>query len=210
MTFNCSGKLLVASPHLDEENFRRSVILIATHNDQGAFGLVINRVTERRLRDVIGDELGDKKVRDEDTIFSGGPVEGPIMAVHDLAGIGQPCGSDQNATKFEWNENPGEPFGELNLSFDPSPFWITADDDHIRILATRRDGSVRFIVHYSGWGPKQLEYEFEQGGWIVGDSDPDIIFGDPDQAWEKAVRRCGQDILSGIDPDLKFGDPNLN
>ena len=41
------GKLLVASPHLPDDNFYRSVVLMVTHNDEGAFGLIL----EGRTRD---------------------------------------------------------------------------------------------------------------------------------------------------------------
>lgn len=38
-----SGTFLVASPHLPDPNFFRTVVLIIRHDDEGAFGVVINR-----------------------------------------------------------------------------------------------------------------------------------------------------------------------
>ena len=39
------GQLIVASPALFDPNFRRTVVLIAAHTDDGAMGLVLNRPT---------------------------------------------------------------------------------------------------------------------------------------------------------------------
>ena len=90
------------------------------------------------------------------------------------------------------------------------PAWITGDDDHLRILLRRPDARVRYVAHYSGWGPGQLDEEMRVGGWLAGEPDADIIFGDHNEAWEKAVKQCGHDILTEMAPGARFGDPNLN
>ena len=57
MTTNLSGRLLIASPYLTDGNFMRSVVFMIRHDVEGAFGLAINRPTERRFRDLV--EMSD-------------------------------------------------------------------------------------------------------------------------------------------------------
>src|SRR6056297_2305225 len=93
---NLTGKLLVASPYLTDGNFLRSVVFILRHDDLGAFGLALDRPTARRFRELV--ELStlsgptESVMREDDQIYVGGPVDGPLLALHDLAGVGDPCG----------------------------------------------------------------------------------------------------------------------
>ncbi|TWU41041.1 YqgE/AlgH family protein [Novipirellula artificiosorum] len=225
MSENASGRLLIASPYLSDGNFMRSVIFVIRHDVEGAFGLAINRPTQRRFRDLV--EMSTTKggqPRDDDFIYRGGPVEGPLLALHDLAGVGEPCGpvgfdpddelgpneSTTAGAKFTIQNHPADPFGSMSIDLGTPPAWITGDDDHLRILLHRRDAKVRFVANYSGWGPGQLDEELRVGGWLIGQVDPDILFGDADNVWEIAVKRCGHDILNSMAPGVRFGDPNLN
>ena len=85
-----SGKLLIASPYLSDPNFLRSVVLIVSHDDEGAFGLSLNRPTDQRLSAVVELSMPQGSAREDDYIFEGGPVDGPLLALHDLSGIGSP------------------------------------------------------------------------------------------------------------------------
>lgn len=231
-----TGRLLVASPHLTDGHFLRSVVLIVRHDAEGALGLTINRRTQRRLRNVppFGEAADDDfpskdasspedvsspkdaaagspgAVRTDDYLHVGGPVEGPLVALHEVPGIGQPCGSgtDQSTVKLE--DHPAEAFGEMSLMFDPSPVWLTADEDHIAILARRTDGRIKFVSGYAGWGPRQLDHEYDGGGWLHTAMDVDLVLGDVEETWETCVRRCGREVLEVIDDDLRFDDPSRN
>ncbi|PAY20737.1 MULTISPECIES: YqgE/AlgH family protein [Pirellulaceae] len=181
-----SGKLLIASPYLNDPNFLRSVVLIVSHDDEGAFGLSLNRPTDQRLSEIVELSMPQGSVRDDDLIFEGGPVDGPLLALHDLVGIGSPVGQDS------------------------SGLWLTGDEDHLRLLLSRVDARVRFVSQYSGWGPGQLDHEMQCGGWLVGVANADVVFEDPEQVWESAVKRCGHEILSSLSPGLRFNDPSVN
>ncbi|TWT48095.1 hypothetical protein Pla22_50960 [Rubripirellula amarantea] len=222
MNNNLTGRLLIASPHLSDGNFLRSVIFMIRHDVEGAFGLTINRPTSRRFRDLVDSSSVDGKPREDDFIFRGGPVDGPLLALHDLAGVGEPCGpydpsheptSQNNAmhgSKFTVLPSPSDAWGAMSIELGNPPAWITGDDDHLRILLRRSDARVRYVAHYAGWGPGQLDEELRVGGWLAGDADPDLIFGNADDVWEKAVKQCGQQVLSEIAPGVAFGDPSLN
>ncbi|MEM9586275.1 MAG: YqgE/AlgH family protein [Planctomycetota bacterium] len=230
---NVSGRLLIASPYLTDGNFLRSVVFMVRHDSEGAFGVSINRPTERRFRDLVELSSPVGMLRQDDHLFLGGPVGGPILALHAMAGLGEPCRTvgdsedrDAQATvdfsvledadsvaEFLGTPQPGDSTPKSEESLPPA--WITGDEDHLRLLHQRSDVAVKFVTAYSGWGPGQLEYEMESGGWLVGDADQDILFGDPNEAWETAVRRCGHSILCGIAPGLRNSginnsNPELN
>src|SRR5690606_12038477 len=137
-----AGRLLVASPYLGDGHFFRSVIYVVRHDEQGAFGLVLNRPSAHTLGEVVAGRLGHVPKR-HDSIYLGGPVQGPLMALHTLPGLGEPCGPD----------------GDGSIEPGSNPLWVTADDDHLSSLVDRSDVQARFIARYSGWGAMQLEQE---------------------------------------------------
>ena len=128
MTTNLSGRLLIASPYLTDGHFMRSVIFVIRHDVEGAFGLAINRPTERRFRELIEDSGDAHSLREDDIIHCGGPVEGPLLALHNLAGIGEPCGpydaagellnpeqTMQQGIKYTVHDHPAEPWGSMSI-----------------------------------------------------------------------------------------------
>ncbi|CAD74371.1 MAG TPA: YqgE/AlgH family protein [Rhodopirellula baltica] len=159
-----------------------------------------------------------------DQIYLGGPVNGPVLALHNIAGIGDPCGvdigegaeNDPAGSKTQLHDHPAEPWGSMSIQWADVPAWVTSDEDHLRLLARRDDAKLRYVVGYSGWGPMQLESELEEGGWLITPADTDSIFGPCEEVWEKLVRRCGQAIMKDLTPDVPFPseqqgfDPGVN
>ena len=78
------GKLLVASPQLSDPNFHRTVVLIIEHNDEGAFGLVLNRTSSKTIKQV-WERVTDEPCESDQPLHVGGPVGGPLIAVHQHA-----------------------------------------------------------------------------------------------------------------------------
>ncbi|TWU08592.1 YqgE/AlgH family protein [Allorhodopirellula heiligendammensis] len=244
-TQNCTGCFLVASPYLTDGHFFRSVVFVIRHTDEGAFGVVINRSTSKRFSEVVemsspswhvqpakqpGAESADPadatSAEDQappppDQIYLGGPVEGPLLALHELAGIGEPCGDltsssgqesaaeDPAGTKMTVHDHPAEAWGSMSIQWSDVPAWMTADEDHLRILARRDDTRLKFVVGYSGWGAGQLEHELDAGGWLVTPAESDSIFDRSDEVWEKLVHRCGHAILKDLRPDLSLPDEDV-
>lgn len=206
-----AGRLLIASPYLTDGHFFRSVIYMIRHDDEGAFGLVLNRVSSHTLEELFADRLGHVPRRD-DLIYLGGPVEGPLMALHTLAGLGEPCGPDVVRAGDEPFGGEGDSWSAGESQGDPgsSPLWVTADDDHLLALVDRTDVQVRFIARYSGWGPGQLDDELERGGWLVGAPDWKVIFADHDSMWESVVKKLGRDIIADIVCTPPASDPQWN
>jgi putative transcriptional regulator len=177
------GKFLVASPYMDDPNFRRTVIFIVKHDEDEAFGFIINRPTKLRLSELLGPEEEVPSHRDM-TIYHGGPVTGPLMALHDA----------------------------LELSDDfRSGLAVTIQKDTIVQLLSREEKNVRVFYGYAGWGPGQLDQELELGGWMVVDATTEQIFSQRDDLWESVVVEIGRDIInSGIDKKVLPVDPSMN
>ena len=71
MAESVAGELLIASPSMTDW-FRRAVILVVEHTDQGAFGLVLNRPSETMVGEA-APELAEL-IGPEHLIHIGGPV----------------------------------------------------------------------------------------------------------------------------------------
>lgn len=179
------GRLLVAGPPLDDPNFRRTVVFMIEHTDEGALGVVLNRPSPIDLVDAIPQWL--TLAADPPAVFIGGPVEqGAVL------GLGRQAGTDapDALTPIESG------IGVLDLEADP--------DVLVGDLA-----GVRLFTGYAGWGPGQLEGELALGGWFVVDAEPgDVTTDDPDRLWRTVLARQP-------DPDLALlsrypDDPSVN
>ncbi len=165
--------LLIAMPQLDDPNFYRSVVLMIEHQEEGSFGLIVNRPTRHRVADLL--ESIDVEWRGDPSAVAwwGGPVQQETGWI--LHGDG-PNVSPALSRKI---------IDGLHISSAP---------EALRELAARPPERIRFILGYSGWAPDQLESELAQGAWVNSDVTPELIFDTPPEAmWEAAVRRLGID-----------------
>jgi len=197
-----AGRLLIASPYLGDGNFFRSVIYMIRHDEEGAFGLVLNRPSAHTLDEIFADRIGHAPKR-QDEIYLGGPVDGPLMALHTLAGLGEPCGPEVVDLIDTTSDQAAAALGS-------SPLWVTADDDHLIALVDRTDVEARFVARYSGWGPGQLDAELDHGGWLVGPPDWQVIFSHHNSMWETAVKTLGRSIIAEIVSSPTPSDPQWN
>lgn len=176
------GMALVAAPYLTDPNFLRSVVYIVRHDDEGAIGLILNRPTDTSVGSLL-EQLAEKHVCNPAPVYSGGPVDGPLMM---LQGV------------------------EVNDRFLVA---IASDQDRILTVCEedKPDHTYRVFDGYSGWGAGQLECELDSGGWIVWDLSSEDVFADPADIWQRAIHKIGRDILArGIDPSQIPEDPAYN
>jgi putative transcriptional regulator len=161
-----AGKLLVATPLIDEPTFRRSVIAVLHHTDEGAVGVVLNRPSTLP----VGEPFPDwhALAADPPVMFSGGPVaDTAVVCLARLRGDGVPAGFAGLATGV----------GVLD---------IQAGIDDLRESVD----SVRLFAGYAGWAADQLEGEVAEGAWAIVDAEPDDIHGDqPEDLWVRVLRR---------------------
>ena len=174
------GKLLVSSPSLVDPNFRKTVVLVAHHDDEGAMGLVLSRPSDVAASDAV--PLLEGLPGALDPVFVGGPVQPEAFIV---------------LAEFEDVELAAAPIlGDLG--FMPAD---TEPDE----LAIRR---MRLFAGYSGWGAGQLEAELDEPSWIVVDAEPgDAFADDPDELWRTVLHRKGGPF--SLMENMPF-DPGLN
>src|SRR5262245_15436029 len=164
-------------PQLVDPNFKRTVVLLCRHNEEGALGVVVNRPVVTTGRVVV--HLDPPVATDRELeVWIGGPVE----------------------PERSWILVGDEAFEEAQfarVSISPGLYLSTSPVLLQRLLAPNPPGRTRLIVGYSGWGPGQLEAELEASAWLMSDVDRGLIFDTPpEQMWEKAIRRLGADPAS--------------
>jgi putative transcriptional regulator len=180
-----SGHLLLSSPSLFDPNFRRTVVLITEHSEEGAMGLVLNRSADATVAEAVPD-LAVYADDDEELLAIGGPVQPSAVIV---------------LAEFEDPEAAAAIVLDDDIGFVPA-----RADDHEEVAAGCR--RARVFAGHSGWGPGQLEEELEEKAWIVEAAVREDIFEtDPDALWANVMRRKGgQYRLIATMPE----DPALN
>jgi putative transcriptional regulator len=168
--------LLLSMPQLADPNFHKTVVLLCTHGEEGAFGLVLNRPLLTTGRVVVN-------------------LDPPVTTDHELqVWIGGPV--EQHRSWMLVADDPG-PGASGGVQIAPDVHLSTAPDLLQRLLARDPPPRARLIVGYAGWGPGQLEAELSESSWLLSDVTSDIIFDTaPEQMWERAIRRLGADPAS--------------
>lgn len=178
------GQLLIAAPRLVDSNFRRAVVLMIQHSDSGALGLILNRPTGTPLAQV-WDQVSQSPCETEEKLHLGGPVQGPLMALHDREDLG------------EVEVAPG-----LHFCTEPAK---------LESLVTAGGQTARFFVGYSGWGAGQLEHELSESSWISFPAAAAHVFDDVDDLWQRVTREITTSaVLSPLKLKHIPPDPSLN
>jgi len=162
------GRLLVATPPLEDPNFDRTVIYVLEHHDEGALGLVLNRPSEEQLAEPLDAWIDLQS--EPPQVFSGGPVEPDALIAL--------------ARTREQLDEAGEDLAPLNGTLASAN--LAADPGIVRPDIS----ALRVFRGYSGWGPGQLEDEIDAGAWLVLDTDPsDVFTANPEELWRIVLRR---------------------
>jgi putative transcriptional regulator len=159
------GVFLVATAGMQDPRFRRSVVLLLEHGENGTLGLIVNKVTEISLPQVLPDlkESG----QESNLLFFGGPVgldgilfltrnaEPPERAEHVMEDVYY--SGDRNLLKEFLKQNKGA-------------------------------GELRVFLGNSGWSPGQLAAEIAEGAWRLVRGDSDTLFErDLDDLWPDLI-----------------------
>ena len=175
------GHLLIAGASLWDPNFRRSVVLIGHHDDEGAVGVVLNQPLETTVEEAAPPL--SPLVPPGEPIFRGGPVQPEAAVV--LADF----------------EDPSQA-GVLALD---SIGFLPEESDADSLGGLRR---ARVFAGYAGWGAGQLEAEIGEDSWLATPALPgDVFTNDPDRLWPAVVGRLGPSFRLLATMPL---DPTLN
>ncbi|HLH13836.1 MAG TPA: YqgE/AlgH family protein [Solirubrobacteraceae bacterium] len=178
MAESLAGQLLLAAPTLQDPNFMRTVVLIGTHDEQGAMGVVLNRPSTATVGEAV-PQLG-ALVGDGETVYVGGPVQ--RSAVVFLAEFLEPSLA-----------------GVLVLGRIGFP----APDTSVEQLA-QATARTRVFAGHAGWSGGQLDSEVAEGDWIAHPAQPEDVFTEePERLWASVLERKGGSyaLLARMPPD---------
>ncbi len=171
-----TGKYLVASPKMTDPNFRRTVIYLIHHDEQGAMGLVINRLMAKgpvgKLLEAFGLD-GDPSSQAQIKMHYGGPVDPDSSLVLHRS-------TYRNSTTMDIGNR----------------LAVSSSNDVLTDLAWGRGpADSLLILGYAGWAADQLENEITRGSWHVINADDTLLFDD-DLAtkWQRALALRGFEL----------------
>ena len=161
------GVLLVASPSLEDPNFRNAVVLIVEHGPNGTLGLILNRSTKTLLSDVLPELTALKGTTYR--VFSGGPVDpSNLLVLFRLM----------------------EPYADARSVFDGVYVGGTPRLLERMITQAKPTETFRAFAGSAGWAPRQLEAEMLVGAWGILPADSFSIFDqDPATLWLDCIGR---------------------
>jgi len=188
-----AGYFLISDFDLADPNFQRSVVLMIAHDEDGAFGLVVNRPSRFTLGELI--EGVEDSPAASIPVYVGGPVQqNALFAMHESpGGLGATVGVKE----------PLE-----GVAFEPATTTLV---EYLKgewgQLPEAQRPNVRFYAGYSGWGPGQLEGELKMDTWVLLKASKQVVFApDPQAVWAQAFAKKGplyQIILqTGFKPSL--------
>lgn len=165
---------LVAAPPLGDPNFDRSVVLLAAHGEEGAFGWVLNGREIMTLSElVVRAEITETPPDVPGTVRVGGPV----------------------SPEQVWLVYPAsERFAELDGQFEVAEGVLACASRRLLTLVAEGQVPERMfgLLGYAGWAPEQLENEIGRGSWLPTDLDADLVFSQPrEDLWQRAYARVG-------------------
>lgn len=162
-----SGRVLLAEPFMQDPYFKRSVVLLCEHHEEGSLGFILNKVIDMKITELITDfpEF------DAD-IFYGGPVQ--TDTIHYIHNVGQLLDDSQKVAD--------------------GVFW-GGDYEKLKFLISSKliePKNIRFFVGYSGWSAGQLGEEMQFGSWVMAEMDTNYVFkSKSDSLWQQVMGNQG-------------------
>ena len=170
------GVLLVASPSLEDPNFRQAVVLVVEHGPEGTVGIILNRSTNVLLSKALPDitVLEGTSYR----LFAGGPVE---------------------PTRFLLLFRLKEPPADARSVFDGVYLGRTPRALENIITRAKPTETFRAFAGFAAWVPRQLEAELLLGAWGILPPDSIGMFDkDPATFWSDCISRLQAPRVQGV------------
>lgn len=161
-----AGQLLLAHPVLEDGNFKRTVVLLSSHDGDGAMGVVLNRPLDRQLGEL-------------NTDFALSPLAGVPLY------FGGPVESDQ-LILVTWHWIPAEQAFQLHFGVEV---------EKATAMIGMPGVTMRGFLGYSGWTKGQLENELKHDTWLVSPVEGDwLIKHDGVSLWRAMVGHLNPDL----------------
>lgn len=173
---NLTNHFLVAMPSMEDPYFKRSVIYVCEHNEEGAMGLMINAPIDITVAGML------KQVAVQ-------PSHPQLLTTNLDASVlnGGPVAEDRGFILH----NPKDQYeSSLHMTDQIS---VTTSKDILSVLGTEAEPESYLVaLGYSGWEAGQLENELAENSWLTIEADPEVIFNTPVQdRWNKAIEKLG-------------------
>ncbi|GLQ05677.1 YqgE/AlgH family protein [Sneathiella chinensis] len=175
------GQLLVAMPTMSDPRFKKSVILLCAHSPDGAMGIVLNKnlglLSFNELLEQL--DIPTPSQPSDQILHFGGPVE----------------------TERGFVLHSTDQLHDNSMTVG-NGIALTATIDMLKRVADGTGPQDSFLaLGYAGWGPGQLEQEIQDNGWLVVDTDYELVFKEGmETMWSSAIGKLG------FDPGLLSGD----
>ena len=167
------NNLLVATDNMRDPRFKKTVIVMLKNDENGAWGLVINKPLGFIPLGSLINKLEDHHSKQNEhelynvkvPIYWGGPVEENIILV---------------LHSKEYKSENTKKYKDLSVSSGYKILFEIAND--------KGPKKSLILLGYSGWGSSQLEGEMERDGWILSELNTDFIFEiDNADKWLNAI-----------------------
>lgn len=161
------GQIILDHGNLQGSFFHRTVILICQHDEQGAFGLVLNRDTGHRVGEAVVANLPE--ILKDLPLYNGGPVQQQALSfLHSDSFL-----PDANVMPNLNLHHSLDTLAELGESYSPTQ-------------------KVKVFAGYAGWSPGQLEDEMKRDTWMVHPASLDLVYhAKPDAIWSSILKKKG-------------------
>jgi putative transcriptional regulator len=171
-----TGQVLLAEPFMLDPYFKRAVVLLCEHHDQGSLGFILNKHIDMPISDLVADfPVFDGPV------FYGGPVHTDTL--HYIHNVGDLL---EDSVKVA------------------DGVWWGGDFENLKFLISSQligPQNIRFFIGYSGWSSGQLEDEMEIGSWVTAPMDANYLFKtEPENLWSQVMYNKGDlfEIISDL------------
>ena len=166
------GQLLLDGGKLHGSFFHRSVVLICQHDEEGAFGLILNRSSESKVGQALVANVSD--TLKEQPLYVGGPVQpGTLSFLHTDVFLSEP-----------------NVMGNLSLGHSLDALTDLSEN-------FSNEQKVKLFAGYSGWTAGQLDQELARKDWLIHPASLELVFyPDPAQLWRKILLQ--KDIRSRL------------
>ncbi|MEA3478116.1 MAG: YqgE/AlgH family protein [Bacteroidota bacterium] len=177
------GKILISEPLMGDFYFKRSVVLLAEHNEEGSFGLIMNKPLSAKFNEIVRD-FPDF----ETNLYLGGPVQSNnLFFIHTLGEKIE--GSEEIIKGIYWG-------GDIEQIKDMIKLSMISPDE------------IRFYIGYSGWAGNQLDGELKKNSWLVSRIRAGkLLKANPEELWDMSIAAMGGEYAHWTNFP---SDPTLN
>lgn len=170
MNYSYKGKILISTPDISGDLFSRSVVLIIEHDENGAFGLILNKKNIKMSKKF--ENFFNFKIE----VYDGGPVE------------------NEKVFFIIKGDKISDAYTEIN-----DDYYLTEDIEMIisKIMNNQINlENVKIFSGYSGWSSQQLDREVQRKLWTVVDVyNIDYTMPNDQSLWKNIMQNLGGEFL---------------